>query len=81
MGAFSTSYVCQKGNVCSVRKELVCKLAPASRRVTDPHHVYANPDPDPAYHLDPDTDPACSFDTVTDPDPTIHFDLDQDSSK
>jgi hypothetical protein len=37
--------------------------------VADPHHLDANPDPDPASHFD------------ADPDPTFHFDVRRLASK
>jgi hypothetical protein len=36
--------------------------------VSDPHHLHADPDPD----------PACHFDADPDLDPTFNFDVDQD---
>jgi hypothetical protein len=38
--------------------------------VADPHHLDADPDPD----------PACHFDTDPDPDPTFHIEADPDPS-
>ncbi len=38
--------------------------------VADPHHLDADPDPN----------PACHFDTDSDPDPTFHFEADPDRS-
>jgi hypothetical protein len=35
------------------------------RSAADPHHLDADPDLDPAFHLDPDPDPACHFDPYT----------------
>jgi hypothetical protein len=39
------------------------------KRVADPHHIDADPDPDPACHFD------------ADPDPTFHFDVRRLASK
>ncbi len=45
--------------------------------VADPHHLDANPDPDPTSHFDtdPDPDPTFHFDAVPDPDPAPAFQI------
>jgi len=45
-------------------------VALARSSVADPHHLDADPDPD----------PACHFDTDPDPDPAFHFEADPDPS-
>jgi hypothetical protein len=52
----------------------VCRSPPTN--AADPHHLDADPDPDPACHFDADPDPACHF--YADPDPACHFDADPD---
>jgi hypothetical protein len=41
-------------------------------RVADPHHIDADPDPDPAVHFDAGPDPASQNDADTDPEP-LHW--------
>jgi hypothetical protein len=44
-----------------------------SGSVVDPHHIYADPDPDPACHFDPDPEPTFHFDADPDPEPSFQI--------